>query len=295
MEKFNKTSCIMVNKILFISFIIITFSASTLNAQCLEAKGNGYFKLGSWFLEADRHYTDTGAIDPNATRGVFNLSLYGKYGLSKDWNVIAYIPFYVKTYQNHQVSEITGNTLAKCEYYSSFGDVNLGVEHRLFKSSKHAFSTRLTLGIPSGNNKGGSDGSYQTGDGEFNQILQFNFGTSYKIGGRPFYGKSAVGFNNRTKNFSDEIRIGIETGTSFKNKTIWVLLRSNLVKSLKNGSLSAANSNGSIFANNVEFLGISGEVSWKFGPNFGISFGYQSAFYGRVIYAAPSYSTGGVL
>lgn len=262
------------------------------HAQWLEKKGNGYFKLSAWSLEADQHYTNSGKIDPNATRGTFNLSLYGKYGLSDAWDVIAYIPFFVKTYQNHHVSSITSETVLEGEEHTSFGDMNLGVVYRLFKKSKHAFSAALTLGIPSGDSNGGSDGSYQTGDGEFNQELRFNAGTSFKVSKHPFYAKGFLGFNNRTEGFSDELKFGFETGTGlFKNRLL-LLLRSNIVKSQKNGSLSAANSDGSIFANNVEFISIGGAVAWKFTKKIGLSFAYSSAVSGRVIYAAPSYSAG---
>ena len=208
-------------KTILLSLLFVFSCQFMSHAQWLEKKGNGYLKLSAWALEANQHYTNSGAIDPNATRGTFSLSLYGKYGLSKNWDVIAYIPFYVKTYQNHQVSLVTNETLAEGEENTSFGDMNIGVEYRLFKKSKHAFSTTLTLGIPSGDSNGGSDGSYQTGDGEFNQELRFNAGTSFKVSKHPFYAKGFLGFNNRTEGFSDELKFGFETGTGlFKNRLL---------------------------------------------------------------------------
>ena len=68
------------------------------HAQWLEKKGDGYFKLSAWTLEADRHYTNTGATDPNATRGTFNLNLYGKYGSLQITGTSLHTSlFYVKT------------------------------------------------------------------------------------------------------------------------------------------------------------------------------------------------------
>ena len=279
-------------KTILLSLLFVFSCQFMSHAQWLEKKGNGYFKLGTWSLIADQHYTNTGDIDPNATRGTFNLNIYGKYGISDNWNVIAYIPFYVKSYQNHQVSQVTGEELQKGEEFSSFGDMNLGIEYRLFKKSKHAFSAVLTLGIPSGNSKGGSDGSYQTGDGEFNQEIRLKAGTSFKVSKLSFYAKGSLGFNNRTENFSDEIRAGFELGTSFFQNKLLLLMRSNIVESLRNGSLNAANSNGSIFANNVEFAGLGGEIAWKFKKNLGVSLGYGGGLSGRLIYASPSYSAG---
>lgn len=279
-------------KIILLSILFVLSCSFFSHAQWLEKKGNGYFKLGAWALEADQHYTNTGKIDPNATRGNFNLNLYRKYGLSDNWNIIAYIPFYVKSYQNHRVSEITNETLLEGEEFSSFGDVDLGIEYRLFKKSKFAFSTTLVLGIPSGDSRGGSDGSYQTGDGEFNQFLRFNAGTSLSLFKHSFYAKTYIGFNNKTKNFSDEFRAGIEVGTGLFGSKLLLLMRSNMVKSLRNGSLNASNNSGSIFANNVEFISIGGEVAWKFTKKIGVSLGYDSAFSGKIIYAAPSYNAG---
>ena len=71
-----------------LSVLVLTFSLFSLlntNAQWTKGEGNGYYKLSAWYLEADQHYTDTGNIDPNATRGQFNLNLYGEYdmGFSK--------------------------------------------------------------------------------------------------------------------------------------------------------------------------------------------------------------------
>ena len=279
-------------KSIILSLLFVFTCQLFTHAQWLEKKGNGYFKLSAWSLEADQHYTNSGKIDPNATRGVFNLNLYGKYGLSDNWNVIAYIPFFVKSYQNHQVSSVTNETILEGEEHSSFGDMDLGIEYRLFKKSKYAFSATLTLGLPSGDSKGGSDGSYQTGDGEFNQELRFNAGTSFSLFKQSFYGKGYLGLNNKTENFSDEIRAGLETGTSFVGRKLLLLIRSTIVKSLKNGSLNASNSSGSIFANNVEFISVGGEVAWKFSKKLGVSFGYEGAISGKVIYAAPSYSGG---
>lgn len=198
----------------------------------------------------------------------------------------------MKSYQNHRVSEIPNETLLEGEEFSSFGDVDLGIEYRLFKKSKFAFSTTLVLGIPSGDSSGGSDGSYQTGDGEFNQLLRFNAGTSLSLFKHSFYAKTYIGFNNKTKNFSEEFRAGIEVGTGLFGSKLLLLMRSNIVKSLRNGSLNASNTTGSIFANNVEFISIRGEFAWKFTKKTGLSLGYDSAFSGKVIYAAPSYNAG---
>ena len=204
-------------------------------------KGTGYYKVGAWFLEANQHYTDKGLLDPNATRGIFVTSLYGRHGITDKITLVGYIPF-TRVYQNEQIFT-SGNPGQPGEAVNSFGDIDLAVEVQILKRPKWVLATSLTLGIPSGNNTGGSDGSYQTGDGEFNQILKVLVGTSFKIAKHSFYAKGSVGVNNRSNGYSDEIRLGFETGSQvFKNKFL-LLVRLDTIQSFFNGSLYAENSN----------------------------------------------------
>ena len=53
----------------------------SVHSQWTQEKGGGYYKLGFWQLIADQHYTDTGLIDPNATRGIVITSFFGRYGV----------------------------------------------------------------------------------------------------------------------------------------------------------------------------------------------------------------------
>ena len=113
------------------------------------------------------------------------------------------------------------------------------IEFQILKRPKWVLATSLTLGIPSGNNTGGSDGSYQTGDGDVNQILKVLAKASFKIAGHSFYAKGPLEVNNRSNNYSDEIRLGFETGSQvFKNKFL-LLVRLDTIQSFFNGSLSA--------------------------------------------------------
>ena len=65
----------------------------------LKKKVTGYYKLGTWFLEADQHYTDQGLTNPNATRGILITSLYLRHGITDKITLISYIP-YASVYQN---------------------------------------------------------------------------------------------------------------------------------------------------------------------------------------------------
>ena len=143
-----------------------------------------------------------------------------------------------------------------------------------------AFSGTLLLGIPSGKEVAGFDGSYQTGDGEFNQQVQLNFGKSY------------LGYNNRSGGFSDELHSFAETGTQLWNSKLLVLSRLHWIRPLYNGTLDASNANGAIFANNIESFTLGGEVAINLGAHWGVSFAAATHLFGKVIFKGNSYSGG---
>ncbi len=272
--------------------ILISLTLTTLNAQWVKTKGKGYYKLSAWSLVSDQHYTDTGNIDPNVTRGYFNLNFYGEYGITDKWDIIAYIPFYSRTYQNKQISGTTGAVLQEGESLNGIGDTDISFRYGLLKTSKLALSASLKLGLPIGNNSGGSDGSFQTGDGEFNQLLQVDLGIPFKFNMVPGFAKTYLGFNNRTMDFSDELHFGAEAGLNFYKNKIWLIGRILVVESLQNGSLSNQTNQGSIFANNVEYVSVGAELAYYLTRKLGISFAYGGALSGRIIYANPTYSGG---
>lgn len=271
--------------------VCLLFAFQNNYAQWTKGKGKGYYKLSAWSLVADQHYTSSGDIDPNATRGNFTLSLYGEYGLTNKLDVITYLPLFTRIYQNTQVSGTNGNVLQAGEAVNAIGDVDLGLRYALLKKNNFALSTTLKLGIPTGKSKAGSDGSFQTGDGEFNQLITLDGGTSYQLFSKSSYAKAYVGVNNRTQGFSDEFHYGAETGIKLWNQ-LWIAARLNAISSFKNGTLSPQNSQGSIFANNVEYISLGAEIAYYITPKLGLSFNYASAISGSIIYAKPSYSGG---
>lgn len=197
--------------LLSLLLVIIGLSA---HSQWAQEKGKGYYKIGVWWLEADQHYTNVGKIDPNTTRGLFISSIFGRYGLSEKLSLVGYIP-HTRVYQNKQVFS-SGRSTVPGEEFSSLGDINLGLEYQWYRKKGWAISTSLTLGFPTGNNLGGSDGSYQTGDGEFNQIARLHFGRSYRLGNQRFYVKANFGVNQHNRNLVVYCRLsGFDQGGFF--------------------------------------------------------------------------------
>lgn len=274
--------------------IILAFSFFNLayaGGGWTQPRGGIYLKLSEWWIISNQHYTDAGLIDPNTTSGIFNTSLYGEYGITNRLTAIAYVPFFSRAYMNNVVSGTTGEILIPGEAINSFGDTNLAIKYALNSKGIIKTAATLTLGLPLGNSAGGSQKNLQTGDGEFNQLLQFDASSAFQVKKISIYGTATVGFNNRTKGFSDEFRYGLEVGAGYKNK-IWLIGRITGVESLQNGTLSSEINSTSIFANNSEFTSYSVEAAVYLTKQFGVSASYASAFRGQIIFANPSYSVG---
>uniref|UniRef100_UPI0035930EB6 hypothetical protein n=1 Tax=Pricia sp. TaxID=2268138 RepID=UPI0035930EB6 len=201
-------------------------------------------------------------------------------------------PFFTRTYQNEQISGTRGTVIQEGESLNSIGDSDISVRYGLLNTGGLALSASLKFGLPVGNSSGGSDGSFQTGDGEFNQLLQVDLGIPFAFDVVPGFVKTYIGFNNRTMDFSDELHFGAEAGLNFLGNKVWLIGRINMVESLQNGSLSAQTNQGSIFANNIEYTSVGGEIAYYLTERLGISFTYGGALSGRIIYANPTYSGG---
>ncbi|HMQ48499.1 MAG TPA: hypothetical protein PKA00_13825 [Saprospiraceae bacterium] len=257
-----------------------------------QPKENGYFKLYQWWVVADQHFTDVGLIDPNTTNGIFNTSLYAEYGFTDRFTGVVNFPFFSRAYFNNTISGTTGDLLVPGEAINSIGDTDIGFKYGLTQNKPLALSATLTLGLPLGNNEGGTQGNLQTGDGEFNQMLQIDAGRGFQLGKLPAYANAYVGFNNRSQGYSDELRWGLEAGVNLFNKKLWAIGRIIAIESLLNGDRSVGENSTSIFANNTEFISFTPELAWNFNEKWGVAASVGTAFSGRIIFANPSYSVG---
>ncbi len=258
-----------------------------------QPKGAGYIKLSEWWTVFDQHYTDSGLIDPNLTTGVFNTNLYAEYGFTNRFTGIVNANLFSRNFMNNLKSNTTGNTIVPGEALNSVGDIDVVFKYGLNQpSSKIPVAVSLTLGLPTGTLGGGAQGNLQTGDGEFNQMIQIDAGTGFKLGKFPAYFSTYVGLNNRTENFSEEFRYGLELGINIIPERLWLTSRLTAVESFKNGLQSGAINSTSIFANNTEFTSIGLEANLEIANGFGLSAGFAGAIRGEIIAAAPSYSVG---
>lgn len=257
-----------------------------------QKRGGGYLKVSQWWVISDQHYTDVGLIDPNTTFGIFNTSIYAEYGITSRLTGIIYAPLFSRAYFNSTVSGTTGETLIPGEAINSIGDTDVTVKYGLITKGPVVMSASLMLGLPLGISNGGSNGTLQTGDGEFNQMLRIDASTSRTIGKVNTYYSIYAGFNNRTNGFSDEVRYGVEAGATFLGDKLTAIFRAYGINSLKNGTSTEVPNSTSLFANNSEHITLSPEVAYKFTPKMGVSASYAQAVWGNLIFANPAYSVG---
>ena len=275
----------MKNLIKSIIYLLI-LTPSVLTAQAwTKSKGQGFYKLDFTSIKAADVFDKNGDVVGFRTLGNYTTSFYGEYGVSNKFTVLAYVPFYVRNVVNETKGRQTGQIIEPGIVNNNFGDVDLGFRYQL-PIKNVAVAANLILGIPTGDAKQ-VDGLF-TGDGEFNQLLKIGVGT----GKKRWWTQGALGFNNRTKGFSDEFRYDFEFGYKFFNDRLLAIFKINGIESLNNGTAQAAATG--LFSNNVEYMGIGPEILYYANAKktIGISARLAGATKGQNVLAAPSLSVG---
>jgi len=268
---------------------LLVFSLALLFSEAMaggwtKSKGEGYFKLGQTVIRSSQFYEADGSIIDIFTTSVYITSIYGEYGLSDRVTGIVYVPLLSRITVNNV--EFTSGRTQEGDAYNSLGDSDIGLKFGLIQGKPFVLSTTVMLGIPLGGTAGGRSQALQTGDGEFNQLVKLEAGYGFN---KPFYVTGGIGFNNRTKGFSEEFRYEFEAGYTYK-KNLLLSFKLAGVKSFKNGD--ANGSMNGIFSNNTEFLAVGPEIAYSFSEKFGFALSASGALYGQRILAAPSYGAG---
>ncbi|MGB3777532.1 MAG: hypothetical protein WA960_04185 [Tunicatimonas sp.] len=275
-----------------ILLLLITLSGLTIGLTpalagggWIPPAGSGFFKLGQNAIIADRFYQPDGTVVNIRTISLFTTSVYGEYGFTDRLAGVIYAPLFVRSTLNN-VEYTSGRPTEAGDYVNSIGDVDVGLKYGLIKNGPVVVSIGLTLGLPLGESAGGETTLLQTGDGEFNQLLTVE--ASRSMG--DFYASALLGVNNRTNNFSEEFRYGLEVGYSFNSKLL-AQLRLYGVESFKNGSGEGGGGN-SIFANDTEFLSVTPEIAYGLTDRLGVTANVGLALRGEKILANPNYGVG---
>ncbi len=286
-------------KILLLLGVILIPFMSLAGGGWTVKKGGAYFKISHWWLVASKYYNNDGFSTSNPTTAFSNTSLYTEFGITDRLTGIVYFPFFSRISRDaHTSIGISGVGIEKSTV-NSLGDTDIAIKYRINNpKSKYAFAGTLLLGIPLGNDSGGSNGDLQTGDGEFNQLIRLDLSRSFAFGKKiGVYANVYTGFNNRTNNFSDEFRGGGEFGISFFKSKLWLIARLDIVEPLKNGKKVDVNSNvaergATIYANNTKYVSYTYEIAYYITKKIGVSASRGAVFSASSIYAAPTHSVG---
>lgn len=274
------------NSIIFL--LLLCFQPDLLAGGWPQPKGNGFFKFDFSFIRAREFFgMDGETYDINGagtTLGYYTTSLYGEYGITDKLTFIGYVPFFVRNTVNEGVGAITGDILQQGLENNSIGDIDLGLRYGLFAKNGWSVTTALLVGLPTGDFE--NKDLLFTGDGEFNQQLRLEAG----YGANRWYATGYVGFNNRTENFSDELRFEAEFGYKFWKNRLLTGLKLSGIQSFYNGD-SSGSANG-LFGNNVEFLSPQAFVAYEPSPKVGFIAQISGATSGRNVLAAPAISFG---
>jgi hypothetical protein len=247
-------------------------------------QGSGFFKLGQNAIIANRYFQPDGTVVTITTISLYTTSVYGEYGFTDRLTAVVYAPLFVRSTLN--AIEYTSGRTVPGDYLNSIGDLDVGLKYGLVKNGPVVVAVGLTLGLPLGETAGGETGILQTGDGEFNQLLTVEASRSFG----PLYASALLGVNNRTNNFSEEFRYGLEVGYTFGSKLL-AQLRLYGVESFKNGTGEGGGGN-SIFANDTEFLSVTPEVAYALTDRLGVTASAGLAVRGEKILASPNYGLG---
>ena len=251
-----------------------------------QPRGSGFFKLGQSVLIAGSYFQPNGEIIEIPTISLYTTSLYAEYGITDRLTTVVYFPFFVRSTLN-RTEFVSGLEAEPGDFVNSLGDADVGFKYGLITEGPVVVSAGITLGLPLGETAGGNTNILQTGDGEFNQLITIE--ASHGFGNVPLYATALLGFNNRTKNFSEEFRYGLEVGYSFNKITAQLRLYG--VESFKNGDARGGAGN-TIFANDTEYLSITPEIAYNLNEKVGITASAGFAAFGSKILASPNYGVG---
>ena len=103
---------------------------------------------------------------------------------------------------------------------------------------------------------------------------------------------ASVGFNNRTRGFSDEVAYQVEGGVTWR-QTVLVIGRLRGSESLENGSGGTGPGGiGGLYSNNVRYLTLGAEAAYLFAGGYGVAVGAETAVYGQNVLSAPVFTVG---
>jgi protein XagA len=258
-----------------IGLAIVLIGTDASGQAWTKDKGRSFLKLDFTSITGNKLFNDKSEVVDFRDYSFNTASFYGEHGISNKLTVVGYIPFL-------QSNTIKKSSTESKVSNSGFGDVDLGFRYALSKE-KFPLAITVMLGIPSGAHT--DENQLYTGDGEFNQIVKLASG----VGKGNWWLQGGIGYNNRSKDFSDEMRFDAEFGYKLLKSKLLAMLKFTGVSPLDNGKapLSATG----LFSNNVSYFAPAIELMYYIKPKYGVAFrGAGASPASRNVQATPSLS-----
>lgn len=174
-----------------------------------QSKGSSYSQLAwSYYASSDFYGTDGTLFSGSNTFSNHSLQLYGEYGWTDQLTVLADLPF------------LRVNRFSNTERVAGVGDIRLGLKYQFAKQLPLAVSIMADIPTNDGVNFATAKSANELGiferinlptsDGEFNLWTTVAYSQSFAKG--KGYGSIYGQLNLRTKEFSNQIKLGGELG-----------------------------------------------------------------------------------
>lgn len=236
-----------------------------------QKKGEAYVQFSLRAFRSSTYYEPGGNQVDIPTLGDYVASLYGEYGVTDRLTIIGDVPFLERITRNEQVGRETGFVFTEGDAVTGIADVQVGARYGLMDDGKTVVSASLKLGIPVGDSS--HPGGLWTGDGEFNQQLALEVGHSFYP--TKAYAAALIGFNQRTRGYSDELVYGVESGYTVMQQ-LTLIGRVRGVEPLRNGR-DDVGGQGGFGGNEVRYLSFGAEAAYELTRDTGIRLSVDGA------------------
>lgn len=274
----------------FYSILLIIFSVKIGFSQSgwTREKGGFYVKTGVFTLSGRQYFNPKGELNIANTFHQTALTAYGEYGITKNLTALFNYPFYkFQGYKNFSTVSGIGDPQFELKWaiYKKIPviAVSVGAEIPLANPSNISIShTEIAPGIREQVN-------LPTGDGDFNQWI--TVALSGSLGNTPSWLTIWGQYNNRTKGFRDQRKLGFELGYKWSPR-FWTNVRLNSVFTQnKNG-----NFNTFISGDGAEYTTVLVGAAYEFLKHWSITFDFQNyndfIAKRRNVYSTPLYQIG---
>lgn len=254
----------------------------------VKTKGSYYHKFGFSYVTSNGYFSGGNNYDPRLNSSLITASFYTETGIGKGISFEGYLPYFTRHSVEGNILDSEGMLSSINDAAGGVGDPIIGLRFRLLQKSFLAISGAAKLGVPIGKASLGERGNLFTGDDEWNQIVRLNvsapFGTEKFAGYTTLYGA----FNNRSRNFSNELMYGAEIGFNYKPAKLWLIGKLDAVR--PNNESPQEFSNG--FTSSMSFTNLIIESSYMLTEKHGLTASYTHSIDGNVLLVAPNYSVG---